>query len=68
MAQKNQHGFRIKITAFLPYDKTKPATIGAAAEAVKNLSTPEGIEALTKVAGLVIESHGAQTGTRKVEE
>lgn len=67
MAQKNQHGFRVKITAFVAFDKTKPATIVAAAEAVKNLSTADGIMALAKVDGLMIESHGAQTGTRKIE-
>lgn len=68
MAQKNQHGFRVKLTLFVPYSKDNPSEIGEAADRVKNLTTTDGIQALLAAKGLVIEGSEAKTGTRKVEE
>lgn len=66
---KVQHGFRVKLTLFVPYGKDNPGEIGDAAKLVtpSQLSSTDGITALMAAKGLVFEGHEAKTSTRKIE-
>lgn len=41
---ERQHGLRVTVTIFIPYDRTNPASIQKAAESAQKLVSGDGLE------------------------
>lgn len=64
---KHQHGFRVTVTAFVPYDKNDPASISKALKAVTIETREDAVALLTGTAAIFEEAKPVMS-TRKLDE
>ena len=64
---KRQTGIRVKLSLFIPYDKTDLEGMGRAIEASKTLRTREGLTNLAGLPSVEIESSSAESTSRETK-